>query len=140
MKTITKFIYSTFAVVILAIATVTANGAPGDLYASINGDGSNGGGFIYQYEPDEILQQTAGTHRCGEAGSWRSVLIHVTPRQGKSPVSRPPRSSLQCFSAACGWLSTSQRRKVIHCARGTKDAPHFWNSSEPGVLRYITFS
>jgi Gluconolactonase len=37
MKTITKFIYAAFAVVIVAMGTVTANGAVGDLFASIGG-------------------------------------------------------------------------------------------------------
>src|SRR5436190_96775 len=35
----------------LAIGAVTANGAPNDLFVSINGDGNNGGGFIYEYNP-----------------------------------------------------------------------------------------
>jgi hypothetical protein len=51
MKTITKFIYAGFAVVIAAMGVVTANGALGDLYASIDGNGSNGGGLIYRYMP-----------------------------------------------------------------------------------------
>jgi hypothetical protein len=49
MKTVTNIIYSAFAVVILAIGAVTANGAVNDLFASVNGSGFNGGGFIYQY-------------------------------------------------------------------------------------------
>ena len=52
MKTITKFIYTAFATVTLATGAVTANGAPGDLFVSINGDGQNGGGSIYQYRPN----------------------------------------------------------------------------------------
>ena len=54
MKTITKLIYLAFTVVILAIGAVTANGAPNDLFVSINGDGNNGGGFIYQYNLDGV--------------------------------------------------------------------------------------
>jgi sugar lactone lactonase YvrE len=54
MKTITKLIYLAFTVVILAIGAVTANGAPNDLFVSINGDGNNGGGFIYEYNPDGV--------------------------------------------------------------------------------------
>ena len=51
MKTITKILYATFAVVILVVGVRMVNGAPGDLYASINGTG-NGGGFIYRYTPN----------------------------------------------------------------------------------------
>lgn len=54
MKTITKLIYLAFTVVILAIGAVTANGAPNDLFVSINGDGNNGGGFIYEYNRDGV--------------------------------------------------------------------------------------
>ena len=51
MKTVTNIIYSAFAVVILATGAVTANGAVNDLFASVNGSGSNSGGLIYQYTP-----------------------------------------------------------------------------------------
>jgi hypothetical protein len=51
MKTIPKFIYAASAVVAFAIGAVTANGAVNDLFASVNGSGSNGGGFIYHYTP-----------------------------------------------------------------------------------------
>jgi sugar lactone lactonase YvrE len=54
MKTITKLIYGAFAVAILAIGTVTANGALNDLFASVNGDTQNGGGFIYEYTPGGV--------------------------------------------------------------------------------------
>ena len=54
MKTITKLIYLAFTVVILAIGAVTANGAPNDLFVSISGDGNNGGGFIYKYNPGGV--------------------------------------------------------------------------------------
>ena len=54
MKTITKLIYLAFTVVILAIGAVTANGAPKDLFVSINGDANNGGGFIYKYNPGGV--------------------------------------------------------------------------------------
>jgi sugar lactone lactonase YvrE len=54
MKTITKLIYLAFTVVILAIGALTANGAPNDLFVSINGDGNNGGGFIYKYNLDGV--------------------------------------------------------------------------------------
>ena len=54
MKTITKLIYTAFAVVSLAIGAATANGAPNDLFASINGTGDNGGGSIYEYTPSGV--------------------------------------------------------------------------------------
>jgi hypothetical protein len=54
MKTITKLIYLAFTVVVLAIGAVTANGAPNDLFVSINGDGNNGHGFIYEYNPGGV--------------------------------------------------------------------------------------
>lgn len=50
MKTITKFVYSAFAIASLAIGAVTANGAVNDLFASVNGSFSaNGAGSIYHY-------------------------------------------------------------------------------------------
>ena len=54
MKTITKFIYAAFAAVTLAIGALTANAAVGDLFASVNGDGLNGGGFILQLTPTGV--------------------------------------------------------------------------------------
>src|SRR5262245_14950850 len=54
MKAITKLIYLAFTVVILAIGAVTANGAPNDLFVSINGNTQNGGGFIYEYNPGGV--------------------------------------------------------------------------------------
>ena len=51
MKTITKLIYLAFVVVTLCTAAATANGAVNDLFVSVNGSGSNGGGFIYHYTP-----------------------------------------------------------------------------------------
>lgn len=53
MKIITKFICSAVAVISLAIGTVTANGEL-SLFVSINGDGLNAGGFIYQYTPGGV--------------------------------------------------------------------------------------
>ncbi len=46
MKTLTKLIYAAFGAVTLAVGAVTAQGALGDLFASINGSGFNNGGFI----------------------------------------------------------------------------------------------
>jgi sugar lactone lactonase YvrE len=54
MKTITKLIYLAFTVFILVIGAVTAHGAPNDLFVSIDGDGNNGGGFIYEYNPGGV--------------------------------------------------------------------------------------
>jgi hypothetical protein len=55
MKTITKIIYLAFALVVVTLAALTANGAPGDLFVSVNGSGSNSGGFIYQYKPTGLF-------------------------------------------------------------------------------------
>ena len=54
MKTITKLIYVAVAGVSLAISAVTVNGAVNDLFASVNGNTQNGGGFIYQYNPGGV--------------------------------------------------------------------------------------
>jgi len=51
MKTITRLIYAGFAAVALAIGIAGANGAPGDLFVSINSTGENGAGSISQYKP-----------------------------------------------------------------------------------------
>jgi len=48
MKTITKFVYSAFAIASLAIGAVTTNGAVNDLFVSVNGFGDTGGS-IYHY-------------------------------------------------------------------------------------------
>src|SRR5262245_48884163 len=59
MKT-TKLIYTAFAVVLSAIGAVTAQGATGDLFASVNGDRPrDGGGFIYQYRPNGVQRIAA---------------------------------------------------------------------------------
>src|SRR4029077_9882968 len=50
MKTITKFVYSAFAIASLAIGAVTANGAVNDVFASVNGlFSANRAGSIYHY-------------------------------------------------------------------------------------------
>jgi DNA-binding beta-propeller fold protein YncE len=59
MRLITRIIYAAFAVAILAIGAPTANAAPGDLFASINGGPGNGAGFIYQYTPDGMQSTLA---------------------------------------------------------------------------------
>jgi sugar lactone lactonase YvrE len=53
MKTITKFVYTAFAAFVLAIGALSANGAPGHLFASINAPG-NGSASIYQYTPSGV--------------------------------------------------------------------------------------
>jgi DNA-binding beta-propeller fold protein YncE len=52
MKALIKSIRSACATVILAMATLTANGESGDLFASVNGGFGNGLGSIYQYTPN----------------------------------------------------------------------------------------
>ncbi len=54
MKITTKLICLAFAVISLATGAITANGALNDLFASINGNASNGGGFIYEYTPTGV--------------------------------------------------------------------------------------
>ena len=49
MKTITNLIYAASAVVSVTLSALTARGAPGDLFASVNGAYENGAGSIYQY-------------------------------------------------------------------------------------------
>ena len=60
MKTITKTIRLAFAVVV-ALGAVTADGAPGDLFVSVNGPYVNGAGSINQYKPN-------GRHRAFASG------------------------------------------------------------------------
>src|SRR5262249_44050257 len=57
MRSITKAIYSAFAVVILVMGGRMASGAPGDIFASINNGPGNGVGAIYKYTPGGV--QTA---------------------------------------------------------------------------------
>lgn len=54
MKRITNIIYAALGLIALAMGTVTARGAVNDLFASVNGDGQNGGGFIYKYTPTGV--------------------------------------------------------------------------------------
>jgi hypothetical protein len=54
MKTITKFTGAAFATLAVAIGAVTANGAIKDLFASVNGQNIDGGGFVYQYKPGGV--------------------------------------------------------------------------------------
>ena len=54
MKTITKFIYASVAVISLVVGAVTANATLNDLFASVNGNAHNAGGFIYEYNPGGV--------------------------------------------------------------------------------------
>lgn len=60
MRAIAKIPCAVVQVVILAIGTFTANGEPGDLFASIDGAPGNGVGSIYKYTP-KGLQSTIAT-------------------------------------------------------------------------------
>ena len=98
MKTMKNLIYAAFAVLILAIGALTANGAPGDLFVSINGTGENGAGFIYQYTPNGVIVFASGLSRprglafgrggnlfvanttCDESGTTcEASIVKITP-------------------------------------------------------------
>jgi sugar lactone lactonase YvrE len=98
MKTITKFIYAAFMAVVLAIGTVTANAALNDLFASVNGTGDNGGGFIYQYTPtgvqsifasglsrprgvafDHFANLFVANMTCDVSGNCQGSIVKITP-------------------------------------------------------------
>ena len=98
MKTITKLIYAAFAVVSLAIGAVTANGALNDLFASVNGNAHNGGGFIYEYTPGGVQSTFASglsrprgvafdhsrnlfvaTNPLNSDGSFTPTILKITP-------------------------------------------------------------
>jgi sugar lactone lactonase YvrE len=97
MRPIRKIIYA-FALVILAISTLTANGTPGDIYASIDGARGNALGFIYKYSPDGVritvasgLSRPRGlafdsagnlfvaTNFCDEATWCHPTILKITP-------------------------------------------------------------
>ena len=59
MKTTTKIIYLACALTIFTLGALTANGAPGDLFVSINNGGANGSGSIYQYKPTGLFRIAA---------------------------------------------------------------------------------
>jgi sugar lactone lactonase YvrE len=110
MKTITKFIYAAFAVVTLAMGALTANGAPGDLFVSINSTGENGAGSINQYRPDGLLKRIAASGlssprgvtfaRSGnlfvanttfdEVGNGLGTIVKITSRGVQSTVATLP--------------------------------------------------
>ena len=80
MKPITKLIYAALAAVTLAIGSVTVNGAVNDLFASINGNGENGGSFIYQYTPTGVQSIFASglNHPRGVASDHSGNLFVAT--------------------------------------------------------------
>src|SRR5438552_17571427 len=49
LKTITNIIYAALALVALAIGTLTANAAPGDIYVT-----DQGAGIVYQFTPGGV--------------------------------------------------------------------------------------
>jgi len=98
MKTISKLIYSALAIAILGIGAVTANATLNDLFASINGSGDNGGGFIYQYTPsgvqgvfasglsrprgvkfDHLGNLFVATETCDASGNCQGSIVKITP-------------------------------------------------------------
>ena len=93
-----RIIHAGFAVVILAMAALTVNGAPGDLFASINGGPGNGAGFIYRYtrdgaqslfasglsRPRGLAFDSAGnlfvaTNFCDDATWCHPTILKITP-------------------------------------------------------------
>ena len=97
MKTITKLIYTAFALLVLGIGAVTAKGAVNDLFVSINGTGDNGGGSIYKYTSTGVqsvfasgLSQPRGvafdqatnlfvaTETC-VSGTCQGAIVKITP-------------------------------------------------------------
>jgi hypothetical protein len=98
MKTITKFTYTAFAAVVLAIGAVTANGGAKDLYASVNGNGLDNGGFIYQITPtgmesifasglsrprgvafDQSGNLFVANETCDNTGTCQGTIVKITP-------------------------------------------------------------
>jgi sugar lactone lactonase YvrE len=58
-RLVRRIIHAAFALVILAMTTLTANSEPGDLFASIDGAPANGVGFIYKYTPKGVQSTVA---------------------------------------------------------------------------------
>lgn len=59
MKTIRKILYTAPVLVILMMGALTANCAPGDVFASINNGPGNGVGSIYKYTPAGVQTTVA---------------------------------------------------------------------------------
>lgn len=59
MKALINLIYAALTAVFFGIGAVTANGELGDLFASLTGNGENGGGFIYRYTPSGVQSTIA---------------------------------------------------------------------------------
>ena len=104
-------IFTAFVLVIMAIAVGTAHGAPGDLFASINGGPGNGAGAIYQYARDGTqstfasdLNQPRGlafdsvgnlfvaTNSCDEATWCHPTIVKITPAGAQSTFATIPDS------------------------------------------------
>ena len=112
MKTITKLIYSAALLISLAIGVVTANGAPGDLFASVNGSYVNGAGSIYQYRPTgqqrifaSNLSQPRGvafdhfgnlfvTNNTCDQMACQLTIVKITTRRVQSTLCHTQRRSL----------------------------------------------
>lgn len=93
MKITIKRIYSIFAVVTLAMGAVTADGAPGDLFASVNGGFPGTGlGSIYQYTPEGVQSTFVSglTHPRGLAfDSAGNLFVACNICVGRCEVTRP---------------------------------------------------
>jgi DNA-binding beta-propeller fold protein YncE len=91
-------IVAALAAALLAVTGATANGAPGDLFASINGGSGNGIGAIYQYasngvqstfasglnQPRGLAFDSAGnlfvaTNFCEETSSCYPTILKIAP-------------------------------------------------------------
>jgi len=76
-----KITFTTILLVLACIVFSTANGAPGDLFASINGGPGNGVGFIYKYTPDGVQSTVASglSRPRGVAFDTAANLFVATP-------------------------------------------------------------
>jgi sugar lactone lactonase YvrE len=113
MKTITKLIYAAFAAVTLAIGAVTAQGAVNDLFVSINGDGSNGAGSIFEYTPTGVQSLFAsglsaprgmGFDRFGNLFVANTTFDEVTQTSEATIVKITPGGVQSTFAALTGNL------------------------------------
>jgi sugar lactone lactonase YvrE len=120
---------------ILAIGTLTANGKPGDLFASINGSSGNGVGSIYKYgsdgaqstvasglsSPRGLAFDSAGnlfvaTNSCDDATWCHPTIVKITPDGAQNVFAIIPDSffaqgmaidrSDNLFVMAIGWWNT----------------------------------
>jgi DNA-binding beta-propeller fold protein YncE len=134
-RLVRRIIHAAFAVVILAMATLTVNGAPGDLFASINGGPGNGAGFIYRYtrdgaqslfasglsRPRGLAFDSAGnlfvaTNFCDDATWCHPTILKITPGGTQNAFATIPDSffaqgvaidrSDNVYVMAIGWSNT----------------------------------